>query len=130
MKILPETDALATKNLSAVYEDLKATVLRAVRENQPIHEVEKAVWEQLLRLGREALTQVFALLGNGDLGETVALPDGRRCQRLAQGLAPRYVSIFGEFVLSRVAYGSREGQKIDFVPLDNRLQLPASVFSY
>jgi hypothetical protein len=27
-------------------------------------------------------------------------------------------------------YGSREGQAIAFVPLDNRLQLPASVFSY
>jgi hypothetical protein len=40
------------------------------------------------------------------------------------------VSIFGEFRLSRVVYGSREGQKIEFVPLDNRLQLPASAFSY
>jgi len=41
----------------------------------------------------------------------------------------RYVSIFGEFELERTVYGSREGQKIDFVPLDNRLQLPESVFS-
>ena len=130
MNILPETDALATENRSSVYEDLKDTVLRAVRESPSIHEVEKAIWEQLLRLGREALTQIFALLGNGDLGETVALPDGRCCQRLAQEHARRYVSIFGEFVLSRVVYGSREGQKIEFVPLDNRLQLPASVFSY
>jgi hypothetical protein len=130
MKILPETDVLATENLSSVYEDLKDTVFRAVRENQPIHEVEKAIWEQLLRLGREALSQVFHLLGNGDMGEAVELPDGRWCQRLAQEHARRYVSIFGEFVLSRAAYGSREGQKIEFVPLDNRLQLPASAFSY
>ncbi len=130
MQIIQETDVLAPENLSAVYEDLKGTILRAVRENQPIHAVEKAVWEQLLRLGREALAQVFALLGNGDMGETVALPDGRCCQRLEQEHARRYVSIFGEFLLSRVAYGSREGQKIEFVPLDNRLQLPASPFSY
>ena len=27
-------------------------------------------------------------------------------------------------------YGSREGQKIEFVPLDNRLQLPEAAFSY
>jgi hypothetical protein len=40
------------------------------------------------------------------------------------------VSIFGEFQLSRVVYGSREGQKLEFVPLDNRLQLPSSIFSY
>jgi hypothetical protein len=36
-----------------------------------MHKIEKAVWKQLLRLGRQALTQVFALLGNGDLGESV-----------------------------------------------------------
>jgi hypothetical protein len=130
MKILPETDVLAMENLSGVYEELKQTVWEAVRENQPIHEVEKAIWEQLLRLGRQALSQVFALLGNGEMGPTVALPDGRCCQRLAQEHTRRYVSIFGEFRLSRVVYGSREGQKIEFVPLDNRLQLPASPFSY
>src|SRR5262249_53057876 len=42
----------------------------------------------------------------------------------------RYVSIFGAFELERTAYGSREGQALAFVPLDNRLQLPESVFSY
>src|SRR5262245_8833884 len=130
MKILQETAVLAMENLASVYEDLKDTVFRAVRENQPIHEMEKAVWEQLLRLGREAMTQILALLGNGDMGETVELPDGRCCRRLEKEHTRRYVSIFGEFVLPRVVYGSREGQKIEFVPLDNRLQLPESVFSY
>src|SRR5262249_42005568 len=42
----------------------------------------------------------------------------------------RYVSIFGAFELERTAYGSREGQALAFVPLDNRLQLPEGVFSY
>jgi hypothetical protein len=42
----------------------------------------------------------------------------------------RYVSIFGEFRIQRAVYGSREGQKIECVPLDNRLQLPESAFSY
>jgi hypothetical protein len=130
MNILHESDVLAAENLDAVYEDLKQTVLRAVREHRPMHAMEKAVWEQLLRLGRAALTQVFTLLGNGNLGETVTLPDGRQCQRLEQEHARRYVSIFGDFVLSRVVYGSREGQKIEFVPLDHHLQLPASAFSY
>jgi hypothetical protein len=130
MNIIHEIDVLATENLAAVYDDLKDTVLRAVRENLPLHEVEKTVWQQLLRLGREALTQVFRLLGNGDRGETIELPDGRCCQRLEQEHVRRYVSIFGEFQLSRVVYGSRERQAIEFVPLDNRLQLPASAFSY
>ena len=52
------------------------------------------------------------------------------CQRLEELHSRRYLSIFGEFLLQRMVYGSREGQKIEFVPLDNRLQLPESVFSY
>ena len=112
MKIIQETVVLAMEKLSSVCEDLKETIVRAVRGNQPVHEMEKAVWEQLLRLGREALTQMFALLGNGDMGETVELPDGRCCRRLEKEHPRRYVSIFGEFVLSRVVYGSREGQQV------------------
>ena len=58
------------------------------------------------------------------------MPDGRVCQRLDELHSRRYVSIFGAFQLQRTVYGSRTGQKIEFVPLDNRLQLPESVFSY
>jgi hypothetical protein len=130
MSMTHESTVLKNENLSVVFDDLKAAVVRAVRENQPVHEVEKAIWQELQRIGREALAQVFALLGNGDIGESIELPDGRRLQRLEQEHPRRYRSIFGEFVLSRVVYGSREGQKIEFVPLDNRLQFPASSFSY
>jgi hypothetical protein len=124
-----ERAVLKGDDLAAAFDDLKQVVLRAVRQGQPVHEVEQALWHQLRRLGYQALAQFFALLGSGDLGESVELPDGRR-QRLAQEHPRRYVSIFGEFVLSRAAYGTREGQKIEFVPLDNRLQLPEGAFSY
>jgi hypothetical protein len=58
------------------------------------------------------------------------LADGQQGQRLAKLHTRRYVSVFGEFLLQRTVYGSREGQAITCVPLDNRLQLPESVFSY
>ena len=57
----------------------------------------------------------------------MTLPSGEVCQRLPKKRSRRYVSIFGEFRLSRVVYGSRDKQKIELVPLDNRLQLPESV---
>jgi hypothetical protein len=76
------------------------------------------------------MAHVFDQCGSGDLGESLTLPDGRTIDRLEALHHRRYVSIFGLFDLMRTAYGSREGQKIDFVPLDNRLQLPASDFSY
>jgi hypothetical protein len=130
MRMPQETEVLKGENLLPLFEELKGQILQAAQGGTPIHEVEKVVWQQVLRIGREALGQFLALLGTGDRGETIALPDGRCCRRLETEHARRYVSIFGEFELSRVVYGSREGQKIEFVPLDNRLRLPASVYSY
>jgi hypothetical protein len=102
----------------------------AVAQATPAHQTERGLWQRLLALGHAALGQFFDLQGTGDQGDTVSLPDGQTCQRLADLHARRYVSIFGTFTLQRTVYGSREGQKIAFVPLDNRLQLPASDFSY
>src|SRR5205823_4961076 len=72
----------------------------------------------------------LARLGPGDLGPQVELPDGQTVTRLDALHPRRYVSVFGRFQLWRTAYGTRAGQKIDFVPLDARLQLPQSDFSY
>ena len=109
---------------------LDTFVEAAAREGKAVHEVEKGLWQELLRLGRHCLGHFFALAGDGDQGETVSSGDGPEWQRLEKRHPRRYVSIFGTFSLERVVYGSREGQKIDFVPLDTRLQLPAGVYSY
>jgi hypothetical protein len=132
MKMTQETGVLKAENgddLLPVFQELTQLVVQAAQQGQPVHEVEKAIWQQVLRIGHQALAQFFKLLGSGDLGEIVTLPDGRSCPRLDLH-ERRYVSIFGEFKLQRTVYGSREGQKIEFVPLDNRLQLPQGVFSY
>ncbi len=127
-----ETDALKEKDaaLLALLDEMRSRVHDAAQLGTPVHEVERALWQHVLQLGHLLLERFFALLGSGDLGERVTLPDGRTAERLEALHARRYVSIFGSFVLDRVVYGSREGQKIDFVPLDNRLQLPESAFSY
>jgi hypothetical protein len=130
MKMTQETDVLKWENVDQVYTDLKSAIHAAVQQGKPAHEVELRLWKLLLKLGQESFGQYLAAQGTGDMGESVELPDGRVCQRLENLHTRRYVSIFGEFVLERTVYGSREGQKLDFVPLDNRLQLPATVFSY
>jgi hypothetical protein len=130
MRMTQETEVLKGKDLLPLFEELKEQVLQAAEGGAPIHEAENIIWQEVLRIGRAALGQFLALLGTGDMGQTIALPDGRRCQRLEKEHSRAYLSIFGKFELSRVVYGSREGQKIEFVPLDNRLQLPANSFSY
>jgi len=133
MKMTHDTDVLKAENgedLLPLFRELTQRVCQAASAGEPVHEVEKSIWQQILHIGRKALGQFFTLVGNGDMGEDITLPDGRSCQRLEELHERRYVSIFGEFELQRTVYGSREGQKIEFVPVDNRLQLPESVFSY
>jgi hypothetical protein len=115
--------------LAELAEQLQAYVHQAATQGTAVHEVERGIWPRLLTLGRTTLGQFFTLQGTGDLGDTLTLPDGQTCTRLPQLHTCRYVSIFGEFTLTRTVYGSREGQKLVFVPLANRLQLPESAFS-
>lgn len=127
-----ETEVLKPQNadLLAILADLQTFLGDAAQKGTALHEVEYAIWQQVLRLGRALFGEFLTRFGTGDLGPSITAPDGRVCQRLEQLHERRYLSIFGKFCLHRTVYGSREGQKIDFVPLDNRLQLPASVCSY
>src|SRR5262245_9274653 len=110
--------------------DLLAYVRAAARDGTPAHEVERGLWRRALQLGRHAFGLFLDLTGPGDLGPSVDLPDGTTALRLEQTHQRPYRSVFGDFTLTRCAYGSREGQRIAFVPLDARLHLPEGDYSY
>jgi hypothetical protein len=123
------TDGKLGKLLGAA-ADLFDFVQRSAEKGEAIHEVEGGIWRRMLQMGHEALGQFLERQGDGDLGETLTMPDGHEAKRLEQPHRRCYQSIFGEFQLLRTVYGTREGQQIEFVPLDARLQLPESEFSY
>jgi hypothetical protein len=123
-----ETDK--AQGLFALVAELADYVRAAAEQGLPAHEVERGIWTRVLAVGREALGEFFDLQGPGDLGPEVVLPDGTPAQRLDEPHARAYRSVFGDFRLERVVYGSRAGQKITFVPLDARLQLPDGDYSY
>jgi hypothetical protein len=85
---------------------------------------------QLLNLGHTLLSAFVAQQGDGDLGPEARTADGRVARRLPERHDRRYMSIFGELTIARVVYGTREGQKIEHVPLDGQLGLPEGDFSY
>ena len=117
-------------SLDHTLSELKSYVETAAQDGVAAHEVEHELWRRVVLLGKQALELLFTLVGPGDMGESVVLPDQREVRRLA-GPHPRvYQSVFGRFELDRVVYGTRDGQKIDSVPFDTRLQLPQSEFSY
>ncbi len=126
-------DVVAFDNLDALTgmaKDLATLVQQAAVDATAAHEVEKDVWQCVLAIGRQAMTQFFQMQGDGDVGETIEMPDGETIRRLDEPHRRTYRSIFGLFALSRCVYGTREGQRIDFVPFDARLELPESEYSY
>jgi len=123
------TDGKLEKLLGAA-TDLFDYVRQAAEDGKAMHEVEEGIWQRMLQMGREAVGQFLELQGDGYLVETLTMPDGHDVKCLEERHPRCYQSIFGEFQLQRVVYGTREGQVIEFVPLDARLQLPESEFSY
>jgi hypothetical protein len=117
-------------SLDSLLASLVASVRQAAADGTSAHETERRLFCDVLALGREAFALFLSLQGQGDLGEQITLPDGRHARRLPQTHDRAYRGVFGDFTLPRVCYGSREKQKIDFVPLDARLQLPQSDYSY
>src|SRR5512143_2972465 len=111
-------------------DELQAFMRSAAGGGTPVHEVERGLWHRLLQLGYHLQSQFFALVGDGDQGDTVTLAEGRVVRRLPERHCRPYQSVFGSFDLERVVYGTRESQRIEFVPLDARLGLPRGKFSY
>lgn len=130
MSMTDQPQVLKTETLQQRLTELVGYLQSSWKEGTAVHTIEQGLWNGLLQLGHDLLEQLFKLAGDGDLGATITLPNGAESRRLPALHQRRYVSIFGVFQLQRVVYGSREGQQLDFVPLDNRLQLPASDFSY
>ena len=116
--------------VAARLAELTGFVTDAARDGLPAHELERGLWQYLLRLGHELQAEYFALAGDGDCGETLTLADGRVVKRLPEPHRRPYRSIFGDFILERVVYGMREGQRIEAAPLDARLGLPEGKCSY
>ena len=110
--------------------DLIAFVRQATQEQQRLDQVERGLFTHLLQLGLSLLTAFVAAAGDGDVGDTTTTPEGTPCRRLPQPHERTYRSLFGVLSIGRFVYGSREGQRIEHVPLDARLGLPAGEFSY
>lgn len=111
--------------------DLMALVEKALETEPRVDELERDLLRSLWRLGLILMQAFVAGQGDGDVGETVSVPErAMPLRRLPDKHGRRYVSIFGELHLDRWVYGTREGQRIEHVPLDARLALPAGDFSY
>jgi len=127
------TDATSQINSQALVEQFEAVLVfvqSAFEEGGTAHAVEKGLWERMLQLGHDVFQGWLDLFGASDVGERLGLEDGREARRLADLHRREIRNVFGLFELRRAVYGSREGQAIEAVPLDERLRLPPGKSSY
>jgi hypothetical protein len=113
----------------AQLDEMVSLVRKAAKDGRPIDQVERSLWDSLLRLGHSLLSSYVEGVGSGDIGDTL-VHEGRELRRLESPHDRRYVSVFGELTISRRVYGTRETQKHEVVPTDALLELPDSEFSY
>ncbi len=111
------------------FEQLCELVREASEREERIDEVEENVFGELLAIGHSLLESFIAAAGDGDCGKNVD-HDGESLRRSKKKHRRRYVSVFGEHRLSRFVYARREKKKFQWMPLDERLGLPKSEYSY
>jgi len=104
-------------------------VRQAGQQGERVDQVERGLFPRAMEMCLEMLLTFINAHGDGDQGPQVQ-HDGHSLNRLSEPHDKRYLSIFGEIVISRYVYGTREGQAIEFKPLDAALGLPAGDNSY
>ena len=110
--------------LSDEFGEILGCVQTMFQQGRTAHAVETGLWERMLKLGRSIFGAWLELSGDGDAGDRMVLEDGREVRRLEALHRREIQNVFGLFPLHRVVYGTREGQKIEAVPLDQRLGRP------
>jgi len=121
------------RQLPEVHSQLEAMqqwVCQSAQDGSPAHEVERQLFWKVLELGKMLFQGFLNLVGPGDFGESVTLNDGRVVHRSEEQHRRRLLTVFGDFSVWRWVYAQREKAKFEFIPTDQRLQLPASEVSY
>jgi hypothetical protein len=111
------------------FSQLKELIQQATEEQWRADQVERSSFAKLLDMGLNLFTAFVAGQGDGNEGEETQ-HQGKTLRRLEGKHERCYRSIYGPLEIGRYVYGTREGQKIDHVPLDARLGLPAGDVSY
>ncbi|MCA1693665.1 MAG: ISKra4 family transposase [Actinobacteria bacterium] len=112
------------------FQQLLDVARQAAEQDLRADQVERDPMRRLLGIGLTVLNVFVARHGDGDSGPTLDTPEGRTPLRLPEPRLRRYVSTFGELLIPRAVYGTREGRRIEAVPLDRAPGMPEGEFSY
>jgi hypothetical protein len=111
------------------FEQMCEFVRQAGEQGQRVDQVERGLFPKAMEMCLEMLLAFINAHGDGDEGPQIPRED-HSLKRLDEPHDKRYLSIFGEILVTRYVYGTREGQAIEWKPLDAALGLPAGENSY
>jgi hypothetical protein len=117
-------------NLDMQITEIKDFIIQSARDGSTVTAVERELYRKVFEVGFQALKGFFDLHGNGDIGESLVMPDGHEVKRLDDLRQKNYRSVFGTIILNRAVYGTRQKCKLECIPLDAKLQLPQSEQSH
>lgn len=129
MSSLSNTLVENNNELNLLLSEASRYVSEAALNGIAAHDVEKQVFDYVLKMGHQMMSSFFQLQGDGDLGETLMLPEGQIVKRLEMRTRT-YRSLLGDFKISRYGYGVRDKQAVVCYALDTRLKLPEDEHSY
>jgi hypothetical protein len=109
---------------------LEEFVHQAAQEGCPLYEVERQVFDMILKMGHAAVELFLQGQGDGDLGETCTTKMGKTLFRSDEPVARPLQTVFGHHTLQAYVYGLGAHEKIELRPVDARLQLSDRQTSY
>lgn len=111
------------------FDTICEMIRQAGQAEQRADEVERDLFSSLLQVGHNLLEAFLQGAGDGNRGKKVNT-NGKTLRRSEGKHVRRYVSVFGDHEIKRFVYAPREKQRIEWMPLDERLGLPATEYSY
>lgn len=102
----------------------------AAESGTDLYGVERHVFDQVLKMGRQLVELFLSLQGNGDLGAEVTVENDRTLYRSESPHSRHLRTIFGDHEFQQFVYSTGANRKIELKPLDARMGLSGNVHSY
>jgi len=123
----------STANIDSLVEQaaqLDLFVRQAAGDGESLDDVERHVFDVVLRIGQKAIDLFLSLQGSGDLGPSVVTEAGETLGRSDEPVRRELRTVFGLHVFDEFVYSPGPHLKIALRPLEARMSLPAGINSY
>jgi hypothetical protein len=125
-------DSLVGKTIHEIHDTLEQLlqfVGSAAGKGDQLYDVERRVFDEVLKVGHQCVDLFIRLQGKGDLGENVTHGD-QTLHRSASPHQRRLRTVFGEHGFEQFVYSMGANRPIELKPLDARMGSSDRVYSY